>query len=136
MRLAVQAVLQGSQLASHGSTKETVIANLHKSMREDMLQETLKKLLDRKAALFEMPGIRSAILKGDLRTFHAAAIVKRKQAAVADGHAMDVGSQILECSLPIANRLAMHNPRLRPDLGRDFLKEFQFLQATAEGSPK
>ncbi len=127
MRLRAKAALQGSQLAPNGSAKETVIADLHKSVRQDVLEEALKKLLDRQRTLFELPGIGSAVLKGDLRTFHTAAIVKGKQAPIADGDPMDIGSQILERGLTITNRLAMHNPLLCPDLGGDFLKEFHFL---------
>jgi hypothetical protein len=44
----------------------------------------------------------STILKGDLRTFHGTAIVKSQQAAIADGHPMNIGSQILEGGLTIA----------------------------------
>ena len=101
-----------------------------------MLEETLEKLLDRKGALFELPGIGSAILKGDLGTLHTAAILKRKQTAIADGNPMDIGSQVLERGLTIANGFAMHDPLLCPDLGRDLLKEFHFLQTAPEGSPK
>lgn len=136
MLLRAKAELQGSQLVSNGSAKEAVVADLDKGMREDMLEETLEKLLDRKRTLFELTAIGSTILKGDLGTFHTAAMIKRKQAAVADGHAMNIRSQILECDLPIANGLAMHDPLLHPDLGRDLLKEFHFLQSTSEGSPK
>ena len=136
MHLTAKALLQGSQLAPNGCAKETVIANLHKRMREDMLKETLKKLLDRKSARFKMPAIGSTVLKDDLRTFHAAAVVKRKQATIADGNPMDIGSQILECGLTITNWLTIHDPLLRPDLGRDLLKKFGSLQSASKGSPK
>jgi hypothetical protein len=134
-RLA-KALLQGSQLAAEGSAKETIIAHLHKSMRENMLEETLEELLERKGTLFELPGIGSAILKGDLRAFHTAAIMKIQQTAIANGHAMDIGSQVLERGLPIANGFAMNDPLLHPNLGRDLVEEFQFLQTTPEGRPK
>ncbi len=136
MHLTAKEALQGSQPASNGSAKETVIAHLHKSMGENMLEETLEKLLNRKRTLFELSGVGSAILKGDLGTFHTAAILKRKQTVIADGNPMDIRSQILEGSLSIAHRLAMHNPLLLPDLGRNVLKEIQFLQTTSEGRPK
>jgi len=68
--------LQASQFAANGSTEEAVIAHLHKSMGEHMLEETLKEVLDRKPAFFELTGIGSAILKGDLRAFHGTALVK------------------------------------------------------------
>ena len=129
-------LLQVSQLATDRSAKETVIANLHKRMREDMLKEALEKLLDRKRTLFELTAIGSTILKGDLRSFHGTVVVKRKQAAIADGNPMDIGSQILECGLSIAHWLAMYNPLLLPDLGRNLRKEFQFLQTASEGCSK
>ena len=103
MRLSAKLVLQGGQLAADRSAKETVIAHLHKSLRQDMLEEALKKLLDRKRALFELSGIGSAILKGDLRAFHGTVVVKSQQAAIADGHAMDVRSEILESGLTISH---------------------------------
>jgi len=127
MHLTAQALLQDSQLGPNGSAEETVIAHLHKSLREHMLEETLEKLLDRKRTLFELTGIGSTILKSDLRSFHTAAIFKRQQTTIADGHPMDIGSQILEGGLPIANGFAMHNPILRPDLVGNLLKEFSFL---------
>ena len=37
MRLRTKATLQGNQFASDRSAKETIIADLHKGMREDML---------------------------------------------------------------------------------------------------
>ena len=129
-------LLQGFQLAADRSAKEAVIADLDKGLRENMLKETLKELLNRKRALFELTGIRSAILKGDLRAFHGTAVVKSQQTAIADGHTMDIRGQILEGSLTIANRFAVNNPLLRPDLGRDFVKEFGFLETAPEGSPK
>jgi hypothetical protein len=95
-------------------------------MWKDMLQETLKKLLNRKDALFELTGIRNPVLKGNLRSFHGATVIKRKQASITDGNSMDIGSQILESSLPIANGLAMNDPFFCPDPGRNLVKEFQF----------
>ena len=100
-----------------------------------MLEETLEKLFNRKGAGFELPAIGSAILKGDLRTFQTAAIIKSQQAAIAEGHAMNIRSQILESGLPIPDRFAMHDPLLHPDLGRDLVEEFQFFQTASEGSP-
>jgi hypothetical protein len=95
-------------------------------MRENMLKETLKKLFNGKGALFELTGIGNTVLKGNLRSFHGAAVIKGKQASITDGNAMDVGSEILESGLPIANVLAMNDPFFRPDLGGDLVKEFQF----------
>lgn len=121
-----ETTLQDNQLASNGSAKETVIAHLDKGMREDMLEETLKELLHGKRTFFELVGIGNAVLKGNLRTFHGTAVIKRKQAPITDGNAMNIGSQILESGLPIANGLAVNDPFLCPDPGRNLVKEFQF----------
>ena len=67
--------LQDGQLAADGSAEEAVIAHLHKRMRENVLEEALKELFHRKRACFELAGIGSAILKGDLGSFHPAAII-------------------------------------------------------------
>ena len=107
-----KADLQSNQLAADRSAKETVIADLHKSMWENMLKETLKELLNRKRTLFELSSIGSMVLKGDLRAFHGTAVVKRKQTAIADGNPMDIRRQILEGGLAIANRFAMNDPIL------------------------
>ena len=131
-----KALLQGSQLAADRSAKETIIAHLHKSTREHMLEETLEKLLDRKGTDFELTGIGSTILKADLGTFQTAAIFKRQQTTIADSDPMDIRSQILERSLTIAHGLAMHDPRLCPNLGSDLVEEFQFLQTAPEDCSK
>ena len=101
--LRAKLVLQGGQLATDRSAKETEITHLDKGMRENMLEETLEELLDRKRTRFELTGIGSAILKGDLGTFHGTAVVKSKQTAIADGDAMDIRRKILEGSLTISN---------------------------------
>jgi hypothetical protein len=105
-------------------------------MWENMLEETLKELFHRERTFFELAGIRSAILKGNLGRLHAAAILESQQTAIADGHPMDIRSQILESGLAIANGFAMDNPIPHPDLGGDLLQEFQFLQTAPEGGPK
>lgn len=129
-------LLQSSQLATDRSTKETVITHLDKGMRQDMLEETLKKALNRKGTFFELSCVGNAVLKGNLGTFHGTAVVECKQAAIADGNAMDIRSEIFERGLSIAHGLAMHDPLLRPDLGGDLLKEFGFLQCASESGAK
>ena len=131
-----KADLQNNELATDSSAKETEITHLDKGKRENMLEETLKELLDRKGASFELRGIGCAVLKGNLGSLHSAAVVKGKQATIADGNPMDIRSEILEGGLTICNRLAMHDPLLSPDLGRDLLKEFHFLQTASETSSK
>ena len=131
-----KALLQSHELAANGCTEETVIAHLHKSTRKHMLEETLEKLLDGQRTLFELTGIGSPKLKGDLGAFQTAAIFKRQQTTIADGHPLDIRRQILERSLTICDRFAVHDPGLCPNLGSDLVEEFQFLQTAPEGCSK
>ena len=64
--------------------------------------------------MFELSGIGSAILESDLGVLQTA-LGERKQAAIVDGDAMDVGSEVFESSLSIAYRLAMHDPVFAPN---------------------
>jgi len=69
-------LLQERQPGADRSAEEAVVADLDKGMREDMLQKTLKELLDGKRTGFELTGIRGAKLEGHERTFDGAAVVK------------------------------------------------------------
>ena len=80
----------------------------------------MDELFDREGAAFELPGIGSAILKSNLGCFQAALVHDLSQAAIAEGHAVNVGGQILERSLAISDGQAMHHPSLRPDFVGDF----------------
>jgi hypothetical protein len=55
-------------------------------------------------------------LEGDLGSLHATAVIDGEQTPVAEGDTVDVGSQVFESSLPIADWLAMDNPFSPPDV--------------------
>jgi hypothetical protein len=110
-------LLQGKQARSHGSAKETKIAHFHKASGQHMLEKALHKFLGRERTLFELPGVGGAVLEGDLGRFHAACVFHPHQAAITEGNAVDIGSQIAECSLSVAHGFAMDHPVLLPDLG-------------------
>ena len=109
-------------------SEETEVADFDKAFRENVLQETLEELLDRERTTFERAGIGSAVLESDLRILHAAVVHEGEQAAIADGHAVDVRGKILESGLPIAHGQAMDNPILRPHFGGDDREEGRVAQ--------
>ena len=96
-------------------------------MRQDVLEEAVQEVFDRERAKLELTGIGSAVLESDLGSFHTAAMLNGDQAAVGDSDAMNIGSKVLESGLPIADRFAMDDPILAPDLVRDLVKERCFL---------
>ena len=111
-----QQILQGSQSRAAIVSKETKVTDFDEAFGENMLEETLDELLNGEGAAFELPGIGFAILKSDLRLFHAALVNKVDQSAIADGNAVNIWCKILEGGLPIPNRQTMHDPILKPDL--------------------
>ena len=100
-----------------GGSEETEVANLDKAFGENVLEEALDELLGGEGAAFELSGIRSAILERDLRLLQAAVIGEGEQAAIADGHSVDIGSEIFERGLPVAHGQAMDDPFQRPHFG-------------------
>lgn len=107
--------MQRFKFAALGSVKEAKIAHFDKAIRQDMLQEALDEAFDRKGMSFEMPDIRSAVLERDQRSFDAFAMFDGKQAAVADGNAVDLGSQVFKSGLTIADRFAVNHPIFAPN---------------------
>ena len=80
-----------------------------------MLQETVNELFGRERAMFELAGLGSPILESDQGRFHAARVHHLGETAIANGHTVDIGSQIFESGLSVANRFAMHHPVFVPD---------------------
>ena len=111
-------LLEKSQAFAACRAKESEVTYFHKTSWQDVLQETVDEFLHGKGAMFELSGIGSAILESDQGVLQAA-FGERQQAAVADGDAMDVGSQVFESSLSITNWLAMHDPVFAPSPGRE-----------------
>jgi len=115
--------LQSSQTGAQGSGEEAEIAHFHETARQDVLEEALDEMLHGEGTGFELAGIGGSILKGDLRNLQATAMIKGDQTPVAEGDAVDVGSQVFEGSLPVAHPLAMYDPFSSPDFCRDLCVE-------------
>ena len=114
-RLLLKLLAEGKQAWSQGSAKETKVTDLHKSAGKHMLQETVNELFSRERAVFELAGLGSSILESDQGRFHAARVHHFGETAIANGHAVDIRSQIFESGLSVANRLAVHHPIFVPD---------------------
>ena len=135
-RLLLKLLVQGKQAGTQGGAKETEVTDLHKATGEDMLQETVNEFFSRERAVFELAGLGSPILESDQGRFHVSGVHHLGETAIANGHAVDIGSQIFESGLSIANRLAMHHPVFVPDPGWDLGKDGCFTQEVLETSPK
>jgi len=79
------------------------------------LQETVNEFFSRERAVFELAGLGSPILESDQGRFHVSGVHHLGETAIANGHAVDIRSQIFESGLSIANRFAVHHPVFVPD---------------------
>jgi len=127
-------LLQSGQAGAAGSAEETEVAHFHEAARQDVLEEALDEMLHGEGASFELAGICGAILEGELGSLQAAALIYGEQAPVAESNAVDVGSQVFENSLSIADWFAVDNPFSLPDFSRNLCVESRFAQGVLEGS--
>jgi len=109
--------------------EETVIADLHEALRQDMLQEAADELLRPQGAVSGVSAPRFSIGESDL------AVSQSVQAPVAQRHAKDVRSQILERRHTAAHGLAVHHPILTPGLRRHPLEQVCSSQSVTELRP-
>jgi len=118
-----QALLESDQARAQGGSEETVVTHIHEAARQDVLEEALDKMLHGEAAGLELAGIGGTIFESDLGSLQAAILIDGDQASVAEGDAMDVGSQVFEGSLSIPYPFAMHDPFSPPDYCGDLCVE-------------
>jgi hypothetical protein len=84
--------------------EDAVISNLDEPSGQDMLQKTTDELLSSKGANPGLPCAGFSVAEGDL------SMGQLEDTLVTDGHPKYVGSQILQGSHAIANRLTMNDP--------------------------
>jgi hypothetical protein len=106
--VAGEVFLQGNEFGALGGSEETVVANLHKVVRQDMLEEALDEFFGGEGAVLELTIVGGAVGEGNLGRGYVAGVDATDQAAIAEGDTVNVGSQILECRLSIAHWLAVH----------------------------
>ena len=111
-------------------TEETVIADFLEAFGQDVLQETTDELLGGQGAGFPVAGGAVAVTKGDLT------LLKFKDTPVGESDPKDIRGQILEGGLTGSHWLAMDDPRLSPDLGRNLLDQVCLLQGGPKLGPK
>jgi hypothetical protein len=121
---------QGSQEQALGRAEETEIAHLDEAPGQDVLEEAMDELFCGEGAEGELSGVGGAVAKGDLVVFEF------YQAAIADGDSEDIGSQVLEGSAAVADRFAVDNPILLPDIGGDAVGEAGSLKGVKEFGPE
>ncbi len=126
--------MQSSQPGAQGSAEEAEVTHFHESAWQDMLEEALEELLHGEGAGFELAGVGGAVQEGEQGSLHTAAMIDGEQAPVADGDAVDVGSQVFEGSLSIAHPFAVDDPFPSPDFFGGLLVESCFSQGALEGS--
>jgi hypothetical protein len=91
-----------------------------------VLQETADELLGWEGAGF--PGASGAVTvaEGDLT------VLKVEDPPIGEGDAKDIGRQIFEGGFTDSDRLAVNDPLLSPDLGRNLPGQPRLLQSSAE----
>ena len=114
---ASQLLLQGNEFGTLVGGEEAKVANLHKTVRQDVLDEALDEIFRREGATLELTVIGRAVREGDAGRCHVTCVNAADQATVAESNPVNVGSQIFERRLSIANRLAVHHPFFSPNLG-------------------
>ena len=62
--------LQCDEFGSLGGSEETVVANLHKMMRQDVLEETLDEFFGGEGATLELSIVGSTVEEGDTGRCH------------------------------------------------------------------
>ena len=102
------------------------MADFLKAAGEQMIQETADELDGCQADLTRLPGFFVAETEGN----HA--VLTSQDAAVGEGDAEDVASQILQGTSAIADGLAVHDPRLLPDFGGDEIEQTGLVDGSAE----
>jgi hypothetical protein len=98
------------ELATAGRTPDPVVAHLHASTREYVLEEALEKRDAGERDPANVLGPIVPVAEGNLP------VLDSFQTAVGDGDAEDVAAQVVEDLLAAPGVLAVDDPRLRPDI--------------------
>src|SRR5262245_28409504 len=91
-------------------SEQAVVSDFDEAFGQDVLKETADKLLGGDGRESGLISGRILVGKSDL------AVLEGEDAAIADGHAKDVGSEVFEGGLAGAYGLRVNDPSLAPDL--------------------
>jgi hypothetical protein len=106
------------------------VTNFAEALRQDVLEESMDELLTREDDLAGLLSAVVAISEGHVT------VVQSLEPTVADGHAEEVASQILEDFVPAAGVLAVNDPRLGPELLGKWSRPVGLLEGVAHFGPK
>ena len=124
-------LLKGGQGLAGAGMQEAAVSDFLKAFGQHMLQEPLQEA--HRVQRHGRPGFPSRrVAEGDGAIFHA------NESAVRPRHPGDVGCQIFQGGLPVAHRLAVHDPVFAPGLRGDLGNHgwIGVLQGLAELRPK
>jgi hypothetical protein len=97
--------------------EQSVGPHLLEASWEHVLQEPADELLGGQSGGPGGIGLGVTIAESDLT------VLENEDVSVADGHAKDIGGQVLQSGLAAANRDDIYDPVLTPDLGWDLTEE-------------
>jgi hypothetical protein len=103
-------------------TEQAIIADLLKTLGQDVLKEAMDELFDWQGSGFRMAGSRVWVAESDM------GLAQLEQPVVAEGDAEDVGGQILQGRLTGVDRLAMDDPLLLPGFSGDLMRQISLFQ--------
>jgi hypothetical protein len=91
-------------------TEQPEVTDFAEARREDVLEEAADELFSGERDSLDLFGGGFLVLESNVTV-----LVELAEAAIAEGHAKDVRSEILESGSAIANRLTVNHPLLFPD---------------------
>lgn len=109
-----------------GGAEEAIVSDFLKAAGEQMIQETAKELDGLQAHATWLTGFFVAEREGH------DTVLTTEDAAVGDGDAEDITGQILQRPDAVSYRLAVHDPRLLPEVGGDLVKQAGLVDGSAE----
>src|SRR5437667_6071573 len=118
------------ELVGTVGTEQPVGADFDQSARQDVEEESADELLSAQLDALELLAAVVPVSESDLALFEAF------DAAMSDGNAKDIASQIVQDLLPLAGVLAMNDPVLLPHHRGDLSEQTEFSEAGPEFTSK
>ena len=110
--------------------QQPVVAHLDKAFGQDMLQEALHERFGKQRTGSHSFGLAILIAEGDVT------ILQLEDAFVVQGDAEDIGRQVLECALTLADRATVDQPILTPSFISDLCEQSLLVQADPHFAPE
>ena len=130
-----EALLQGVEFGACSGSKEPEVAYFHKATRQGMLQEMMNEFFGGEGSSLGLSVFGIAVGESNLRALQRTR-GESQQTTIRDGDAIDVGSQVLQSSIPVPDGFGMDDPLLTPNVSRQKFKKRCLAQFFLESSPK